>query len=351
MKMKKLPKPKLPELKRPGLPVKHEPVTGKTVEQHRHEIIGRARKYIYPLRATKRRIVLVSSTILAVAAVIFLVVCGVLLYKFQNGSTFIYRVTQVVPFPVARVDGNFVAYENYLFQVRHYVHYYSFRTQQPTDFSTKSGQDQLNHYKHQALQQVINFAYVKQLAKEHNVTVSQKDVDASLALAKSRLGNNGQEFADVLQSFWGWSVDDYRRELSQELLTEKVASTLDVSAHSEANTVLAKLKSGASFSDLAKQYSDDPATNDSGGVYHELVTQANTDLPPQVVAAAFKLKVGQYSGVINTGYSLEILKLVADNNNQLQLAHIQINLNPISKYIAPLEAKHPPTYYIALPKA
>lgn len=325
-------------------------VGGKTVEQHRREIIGSARKYIYPLAPTRRRIVVVSTSILLAAIIVFLIISGILLYKFQSTSTFIYRVTQVVPFPVAKADGQYVAYENYLFEVRHYVHYYEYREQEPVDFDTASGQNQLNHYKQEALNDVINLTYAKQLAKKNNITVSQDDVSRTLAVAKGRLGGNSQEFASVLNSFWGWSISDYRRELQQELLEQKVASVLDVGAHTEANSILVQLKSGADFGTLAAKYSDDSATKSNSGQYPELVNRDNTNLPPQIVAAAFELKSGQTSGVINTGYTLEIVKVLSASGSGLKLAHIQINLKPISTYINPLKAKNPPTYYIHLPK-
>lgn len=330
-------------------PVTSGPVTHRTVAEHRNEIIGRARKYIYPTH-TRRHIVMVSISLLVTAISIFLVVCGVLLYKFNNTSTFIYRVTQVVPFPIAKVGNRYVAYENYLFQVRHYTHYYHYRTQEPVDFSTKSGRDQLDHYEHQALTQVVDQLYIKQLAKENGVTVTSQDVNERLAVAKSRLGGNEQQFESVLESFWGWSISDYKRELSQEILQEKVASKLDTTTHATANSVLAQLKAGADFGTLAAKYSADKSTSASGGQYPEVITEQNTDLAPQLKAAAFELAPGQTSGIIDTGYSLEILKLISKDSSGIKLAHIQLNLAPISQFIKPLEAKNPPHYFITLPK-
>lgn len=350
MKLAKKSKPKS-EQKSAGA-ASSAPVTNKTVEEHRSEIIGKARKYIYPTR-TKRHIVVVSTSIILAAIVIFLVVCGFLLYKFQNTSTFIYRVTQIVPFPVARADGHFVSYENYLFEIRHYTHYYHYRNQQPVDFSSQSGQDQLNHYKHQALSQVVDYAYAKQLAQQHNISVTSQEVDQKLNDIRERglLGRSEQQLQEVLEQTFGWSLSDYRRELAQELLLQKISSVLDVSAHQKAQLVLNDLGHGTSFADLAAKYSDDKSTAGNGGQYPELITDKTTDLPPELVAAAFSLKPGQTSGVIDTGYSLEIIQLVAQKGDQLQLAHIQINLEPASYYIKPLEQKSPPTYYITLPKA
>ena len=68
------------------------------------------------------------------AAIIgLLVYCSLALYKFYQYNTFVYRVTQVIPFPIAKAGSHYINYENYLFELRHYVHYYE--TQQQRNFA------------------------------------------------------------------------------------------------------------------------------------------------------------------------------------------------------------------------
>ena len=142
-------------------------ITNETVAEHREEVLSSARKYIYPLQHSKHKIVLISTGLFIVALVGFFTYTTVALYRLKSYSTFLYGVTQVIPLPVAKAGPNFVAYENYLFQLKHYIHYY--QNQQKLDFNSTSGKQQLTQFKQRALTEVVNDAYVKELAKEHHI--------------------------------------------------------------------------------------------------------------------------------------------------------------------------------------
>lgn len=324
-------------------------ITNETVAEHREQLLSRARRYIYPLEHPRRRVLIWSGSILAAAIIVFFAYCTLALYKFQSTSTFIYRVTQVIPFPIAKAGTRYVAYENYLFQLRHYMHYYS--SQQQVNFHSKVGEQQLASFKHQAMQEVINNAYIKQLAAEHDISVSDKEVNAQLQIVReqNRLGSSQQELADVLSEFWGWTIGDFRRELKQQLLAQKVVSQLDTATHTRAEKVLGLLKSGQKFDKLAAQYSYDAATKGNGGQYGFAIDSSSRDILPQLVAALQKLQPGQTSGIINTGDSLEIVELISSKDDSMHAAHIQFNFKSIDDYLKPLKAQHPQSLYISLP--
>lgn len=322
-------------------------ITNETVAEHREQVLGSARKYIYPLEHSKHRIVVISTGLLIAALLGFFVYCGLALYRFHSSSAFIYRVTQVIPFPVAKAGPAFVAYENYLFELRRYTHYY--QTQQRVDFGTTSGKEQLASYKPKALQQVIDAAYVKQLANKHHISVSNGEVNTELdALrAQNQLGSSNQELADVTNQFFGWSINDLKRELKQELLAQKVAASLDTAAQSKADSVERQLQAGSDFATLASQLSDDTATKANGGKYaNESITASSTDVPPAVVQALQKLTVGQVSPVITTSSTLEIVKLLGSKDGKMQAAHISFHVQPITVYITSLEKQQPAHTYI-----
>lgn len=323
-------------------------ITNQTVAEHREEVLSDARKYIYPLQHSRHRIVVISLSIITIAIVCFFTYTIFALYKSRATSTFIYRVTQVLPFPIAKAGSNFVAYENYLFEVRRYMHYYE--TQQDVDFDSKSGQDQLAVFEKQALDGVIQDTYVKQLAKEHKVKVSGAEVNTQIALLKeqNRLGGSNQVFSDVLKEFWNWSVDDFKRELHMQLLTQKVASKLDTEAHTKAETVLTQAQTGGDFAALAAQYSDDASTKGNGGEYGIEIEQTNRDILPQVMQQLFALQPGQVSGIIETPTGLEIVKVLENNNGKVKAAHIAISFKPISTFVEPLEKQNPPRRFISL---
>ncbi len=322
-------------------------ITNETVAEHREEVLSAARKYIYPLQHSAHRVVVISTTITVAAIVAFFTYCLLSLYRFQSTSTFIYRVAQVIPFPVAKAGSSYVSYESYLFELRHYIHYY--QTQQKVDFSSESGQRQLKEFRQRALNGVIDDAYVKRLAKQHKVSVSSQEVNDQVAFiqAQNRLGDNPKVFSDVLKEFWGWSIDDFKRELKQQMLAQKVVSALDTGAHDRANNVLAQLKQGGDFAKIAGDNSDDKATAVNGGDYGMTITKTNRDLPAAVVNQLFKMKPGEVSDVINAGNSLEIVQLTDTNGTEVHARHIGFAFKGLDQYVKPLEKKDSPQKFIA----
>lgn len=323
-------------------------ITNDTVAAHREEVLSSARKYIYPLQHSKHRVVKISVGLLVAAVIGFFVYFGLALYKFQSTSSFVYAVTQVIPFPVAKAGSSYVTYNSYLFELRHFIHYY--QTQQQVDFSSKSGKEQLAEFKKRSMNKVIQVAYAKQLAKEHGVSVSSKEIDNEIALVRSqnRLGGSDQVFRDVLNEFWGWSVTDFRRELRDELIEQKVVDKLDTKAHDKANSAYAELQGGANFADVAKKYSEDLSTASTGGAYPISIDRTNRDIAPQLVASLFSLKQDEVSPVINTGYRLEIVKVTQINGDKVQASHIAINLKDISEYTNELQKQHKAHRFISI---
>lgn len=320
-------------------------ITNETIAVHREQVLKGARKYIYPLQHSKRRIVTLSIWIFVATIAFFLVYSSVALYRLNQYNTFLYRTTQVVPFPIARIGDNFIDYENYLFQLRHYVHYY--QSQLNRNFAGADKQ-QLVQYRKQALQDVINDAYLKILARQNNVGVSDGEVSARISEVRNqnRLGGNNKVFANVLHDYWGWSVDDFKRSLKQEILAEKVVAKLDTTDTAKASAALVQAKSGVDFGTLATQLSDDPGAKTNAGDYGYAIKQTDPNVPPQVVDALFKLQPGQISDVINTGSTLEIVKVTQSTGNTVVAKHIVFNLKDISTYIKPLQAKQPAHKFI-----
>lgn len=308
-------------------------ITNETVIQHREEVLSGARKYIYPLRHSRHKIVITTVIILTTVFIVFSSYVLLSLYKFQSTSNFVYQVTKVVPLPVARVGGRFVSYESYLFELRHYIHY--FETQQEIDFKSDAGKAQLADQRKKSLDKVVNFAYIQKIAKEKNVTVSEQEVDAQIDLLRdqSRLGTDNKVFEDVLKDYWGWTVSDFRRSIRQELLTNKVLQALDTGTKARAQTALAEIKGGTDFGVVAKKYSDDTATKDNGGQLGFLVSKTDRNIPVETINALYKLQPGQTSEIINIGYGLEIVKNLGIQDDKIKAARIFFSYQDINNFL------------------
>ncbi|MEO6761677.1 MAG: peptidylprolyl isomerase [Candidatus Saccharimonadales bacterium] len=356
-KIRKLPKPRLPKRLRrltkeelAAAAIQSIPqITNETVAEHREEVLSSARKYIYPLQHSKYRIVIVSASLLITAIIAFFVYIGFELYKFQSSSAFMYRITQVAPLPVAKVGPSYVAYENYLFELRRYIHYY--HTQQNVDFDTAIGRQQLEAYKPKAMQQVIDATYVKQLAVKNGISVSSAEVNREVSLLKkqNQLTGGNKELSDITSEFFGWSVNDLKRELKQELLSQKLVSKLDTTAHSKATSVEQQLKSGADFAVLATKYSDDLATAKNGGQFaNEAITVGSTDVPPRLLGVLTSLQAGQVSSPVDIGSGLEIVKIISNDGGKIKAAHIYIQFKSLESYLKPARAAHPAHIFISV---
>ena len=74
-----------------------------------------------------------------------------------------------------------------------------------------------------------------------------------------------------------------------------------------ADEVLKRVKAGEDFAKLAKEFSEDPTTKETGG---ELQKFGRGDMLPEFEAAAFALGAGQVSDVVQTMYGFHIIKLI-----------------------------------------
>lgn len=323
-------------------------ITNETVEQHRQEVIKGGKKYRYPLIHTPKRIVGLSLIVGLVVLLLFSLFTTIRLYRQNSYSDFDYNVTKVLPLPVARVGGTFVQFEDYLFELRRYVNY--FETQQNANFDTEEGQANLAAQRERSLNKVIDDVYVAKLARAKGISVSNEEVDAQINLLReqNKLGSGQQALEEVLLDFWGWSIDDYRKSVKQELLRQKVAQAYDDQAYQRAEEALARAQAGEDFAALAAEYSDDPASAANGGDYGFPLNLEERNEDPNVLKAAFETEIGAVSGIINTGYKLELVKVVDEQDGQRTAQHISFFFTDISEHINDLKEEQPARVYISI---
>jgi parvulin-like peptidyl-prolyl isomerase len=86
----------------------------------------------------------------------------------------------------------------------------------------------------------------------------------------------------------------------------RLTKMINSEAKEKINLILKKNLAGENFSDLAKQYSEDKVTKESGGALGELHPDSTI---PEISAAMIKLSEGETSGIIQTEFGYHILKL------------------------------------------
>lgn len=271
--------------------------------------------------------------------VIFLAVFAILIYKYNSDSRIVQIVADIVPYPAETVNGQWVSYGDYLFEVNSIKHYY---LSQPdasgkpaVNFTSADGKKKLKQLQTQELQQLQQEAIVQQLANKYKVTVSDKDVQAQVDQITKSAGGSAK-VKDVLNKYYGWTVDDLKKKIRQQLLEQKVATAvtsdpaLNAAAKSKAEDVLKQVKAGGDFATLAKKYSQDSSAANGG----DLGFFSKGQMVAPFSNAAFSLKAGQvYPTVVQSQYGYHIIKVNAVKDGQVDASHILIKGIDFNTYL------------------
>jgi parvulin-like peptidyl-prolyl isomerase len=91
------------------------------------------------------------------------------------------------------------------------------------------------------------------------------------------------------------------------IMTQGKSDQEKAAARTKIEDILAKAKAGADFAELAKQYTEDTGSKDSGGLYSDF---PRGRMVKPFEDAAFSVPVGEISGVVETTYGYHILKVI-----------------------------------------
>jgi hypothetical protein len=322
--------------KQPELPASR--ITTDTLAEHREQVLAGGRKFKYPVQYQRHRLV-INTIIIGLSAVLILLGVGwYMLYPAQNSSEFMYRVTKVIPVPVAVIDGQQVAYSDYLMKYRSAVHYLTEKEQ--VDVNTEDGKRQLTYVKTQSMNDAIADAYTVKLARTMAIEVTSADLETFLK--QQRQSSDGTEVSEttynsVIQDYYGWSPDEYRDAMKNKLLRQKVAFAVDEHAKNTTTAIEGRIKNGqTNLQEIADALNADakgsvsfspaawvPKNNRDGG----LATAANS------------LQKGQISSAIKTtsGDGYYYVQLLDKNDAQLQYTFIHVPLTTFDTQLASIE--------------
>ncbi|WP_192823340.1 peptidylprolyl isomerase [Rufibacter sp. LB8] len=110
-------------------------------------------------------------------------------------------------------------------------------------------------------------------------------------------------------------------EVGQIVKISQIGNAQKQAAREQLEEIRRRIVAGEDFAKLAMQYSQDPGSGAAGG---ELGMLKKTDLIPEYVAAAFKLKPGEISPVIESMYGYHIIQLIEKRGEEFNSRHILI---------------------------
>lgn len=302
-------------------------VTDQTLERHRKEIFSRGRRFVYPIHITKRHIVRNSILVSLFFIVVFLGSMAAAIYRYKSDSELVYRISKVIPFPVASVNGDWVSYKDYLFILRSNQTY--LESQGHTD---EGDPESTARIKHEALAEAKRNALLKQISGQRKITVSTDEIDEQIALLES-FASGERRLSDIVREFYGIDISDLRSLLRVQLLKQKLTPLVSEAARSKIDEIQTKSRSGEDFTALAVQFSDDEQTSAAGGSLG-IVTSGSAELDEHLVNAGLALEVGAVSEVIETKAGFHLVKKISQKTeNSAELAHILIRYDDIDQYL------------------
>jgi len=326
-------------------------ITTDTLAEHRERVLAGGRKFKYPVQYARHKLVINAIIIGVVAIIVFIALGWYMLYPAQNTSDFMYRVTRVVPVPVASVDGSPVRYSDYLMKYRSAAHYLI--EKERIDVKTEDGKRQLGLVKAQALNDAVADTYATKLAKELNLEVT--DADLEVYLKQQRLSDDGEvsesTYNSVIKDYYGWSPDEYRHAMKSKLLRQMVAYAIDTKAEQRSKDVESKISSGQT--DLKAIATTLNTETEGSAEYWAAAWVPKTNQDGGLAATAAKLQKGQISKAVKstttTGYNF--VKLDDVSSDQVQYEYLRLPLAEFAKRFKDIETSGKLTIYISVEDA
>jgi hypothetical protein len=325
-------------------------ITTETIAEHRERILAGGRRFKYPVQYARHKLVF-NAIIITVATLIALIAVGSWqLYSVQSTSGFMYRVTQVVPVPVATIDGQQVQYSDYLMKYRSSMHY--LETKERVNLKTEDGKRQSDFVKQQSMEDALADAYAQKLAKENDITVT--DADLQLFLKQQRNSADGEvseaTYDAVILDYYGWSPKEYQRAMKTKLLRQKVTYAVDIDANAAVKSVGAIITSGTTDLEVVvEQINKSSKIQTAFGAYG-WVPKSNQD--GGLATAAAGLKKGEISTAVKStsGDGYYYIKLVDINETQVNYQFVQIPLTVFDKRFEEVKAQDKVNMFITIPE-
>lgn len=185
----------------------------------------------------------------------------------------------------------------------------------------------------QTLETMISEELVKQESDKANIQVTDADLEKEMDQIKKSFGSD-EEFAQALATY-NMTLDSLKKDMHVQVQLRKLlepqvkitdeeiktyydsnldslktpeqvrASHILVATKEEADAVLASLQGGADFAALAKEKSTDTASKEAGG---DLDFFPKGLMEEPFETAAFALKTGELSSVVETSHGFHVIK-------------------------------------------
>ena len=300
------------------------------VDERREEVLATGRKFKYPLQWTKHRIV-INTILISIVVIAIIVTSGWLaLYRLDRTDDLLFRITEIIPLPVATVDGEDVRFSDYLMFYRSSIT--SIERQSGGQLDEGSIEELRTEYKRAALTEAEDYTYALKLAKAQNIEVTDDEVAAEFTrhLKIGGIDRSEEAFIKIIENNFGLSKSEYERMLYLSLVKAKVEMAIDQTATNLSREVESLLSGNdGDYQAVAETMGDKIIYEETGG----LVDSKNID--GGRATEAMKLEPGQSSGkfISMNGDGYYFVKLIDKTDTEVNFVSIKIPFTEFDQQI------------------
>ena len=313
-------------------------ITNDTVAQHREKVLAAGRKHKYPIQYTKRRLVWITMLVSVVILIVFIALGWAQLYVWKDTSDIAYRITKILPLPVANIDGENAEYSDYLL-----YHRSSLAVLQSQGQADQK--DKVKFYQNQSINKALEVPYAKKLARENDITVDDKKVQDLIKKQQESSKLSQSAYESVVKGNLHWSMDELKTAMKYTLLKQEVSFKIDKTANSLVSDIKKRLQEGKSLKDIATEMGDKVQP-----VFDLSVSADNSD--GGLTNAAMLLTKGKISGPIKTlsgdGYYFVTLNNI--EGNTVNYSYVKVPLTEFNNQFNYLKNNNKVKYFISIDK-
>ena len=317
------------------------------LEERREEVLAQGRKFKYPMQFAKHRLVFITIGIALLALILTGVLGWVALYKVQNTSDILYRLTTVLPVPVASIDGEPVRYSDYLMIYRSSITPVEQQNGTLSSNNATTAEDEesfRDYYKRSALDEAEDYTYAIKLANQMDIKVTDEQIDQAFDDHRKLGGTDRsrESFLKVLEDNFGLSEREYCRMLYLSLIRVEVSKKIDANASRLSEEAYSRVKSGEDFQAVANALGLE-YTSTNG-----LIDVKNVDGGRSTLA--YSMNPDEISDIFvsDNGDCYYILKLIEKSDGRVNYVSITIPFTEFDNRLKNVREENRVTEYIEL---
>lgn len=265
------------------------------------------RRVVMALRPRIKEYLKISGLAIVILYVIGAIVFGIRLYaqeKFESSDRI---ASYIYPFPVATVGRSIILDHELQMKVA-WARTFAEKTQNEIPPDLPKG----------ILDEIAKDKISMQEADKAGIKVTGTDISATFDSVFQGIGGEDQT-SEYVENFYGMTLNQLRGEAVPKIALQKLrenefvrakARLILVKDDKRAQEALDKIKGGAKFEDVAKDYSEDQGSKDQGGMLADgEYIYRDSGIISELEGSLFSLKAGGMSDIIKTSLGNAILKV------------------------------------------